>query len=130
MYKILGWVTFFLLILFIGFNIANVVYYHRIKDSTVPNPSVSKGSAQTMITVNVAMIVIQVIFDIIILVLLLKHHSGESSDGSTCESVCEINLRKKDGMLMIRNNGKFKPLEPISQEIVCDKGKVKLNYSG
>lgn len=78
MVRILSWILLFVLITFVGFCIANAIYFTKIHNSTEDNPSVSKHTAHTMVVINETMIIVQIIFIIIIIVYLSKGYGEDS----------------------------------------------------
>jgi len=65
-------VLFVILLFFVGFSIANAVYYARSRDTTNPNPPISKNAATTMMVINIIITILAALFAVIIMVALIR----------------------------------------------------------
>lgn len=76
--KITKWVIFIILVFFVGFSIANAVYYQRSKDTTEPNPPISKDAATIMLAINVVIAILSTVFAIVIVISLINGYKRET----------------------------------------------------
>lgn len=68
------WVIFIVLLFFIGFSIANAVYYGRSRNNKEPNPPISHNTATVMMVLNIIIAVLATAFAIVVMVSIAKKY--------------------------------------------------------
>jgi NADH:ubiquinone oxidoreductase subunit 5 (subunit L)/multisubunit Na+/H+ antiporter MnhA subunit len=66
------WVIFIILLFFIGFSIANAVFYAHSRENKDPNPPISKEASTTMMVINIILAVLATIFAIVVMISIVR----------------------------------------------------------